>query len=273
MKKITIITSLLLQVCLMFAQEKIEVKPKKMKGTFYISWGYNREAYSNSDIRFKNTTTDNYDFTLVNAAAHDHAGFNNGLKNFLQSDLTIPQYNFHIGYKFKDSKYNLGIEWSWDHLKYIVYDNTTIHVKGNIRGNQIDKDTFVSSNFVHLQHTNGNNYMMLSLVKMHHLYKNKYINLDGIGKVGMGPLVSYSMSTVLGQYYDTWFHIQGLVVGATVGARMDMFKYLFIQPSFQIAWADYMATAIGLDGAGRASHVFASYTFMVEGGFNIPLSK
>src|SRR5688572_15936151 len=101
---------------------KVEVKPRKMKGTFYISWGYNREAYSRSDIRFKNTTTDNYDFTLVNAEAHDKPGFNNGIENFIESDLTIPQYNLHLGYLFKD-KHNLGIEISWDHLKYVVFDN------------------------------------------------------------------------------------------------------------------------------------------------------
>ena len=263
---------ILLQVFTSFAQNTIEVKPKKMKGDFYISWGYNREAYSNSDIRFQNHTNDNYDFTLVNAAAHDKPGFNNGFSNFIHSDLTIPQYNLHIGYKFKNKR-NLGIEWSWDHLKYVVYDNTNIHVTGNIRGNQIDKDTFVSSDFVHLQHTNGNNYMMLNLVKFNQIYQNKYVNISSVCKIGAGPLVSYSISTVLGAQWDTWFRIQGLVVGGTVGGRVDLFRYLFIQPSFQIAWADYMSTGIGKDGAGRATHVFGSYTFMLEGGFIIPMTK
>jgi hypothetical protein len=251
---------------------KVEVKPQKMKGTFYISWGYNREAYSRSDIRFKNTTTDNYDFTLVDAEAHDKPGFNDGFENFVENDLTIPQYNLHLGYLFKD-KHNLGIEISWDHLKYVVYDNRTIHVRGNIRGNQIDKDTFVSSDFVHLQHTNGNNYLMVNIVKMQSIYKNKYINVNAIGKAGLGPLVSYSISRVLGEDNSTWFRIQGLVIGGSIGGRMDMFKYLFIQPSFQVAWADYMSTPIGTDDVGRSTHMFGSYTFMLEGGFNIPLSN
>ena len=38
-----------------------ELKPH---GSVYFSWGYNRE-YTRSDIRFKNTTIDNYDFTFV----------------------------------------------------------------------------------------------------------------------------------------------------------------------------------------------------------------
>ena len=254
------------------AQNSIASKSKKLTGNFYISWGYNREAYSNSDIRFRNSTNDNYDFTLVNASAHDRSGFSNGLAEFLKEDLTIPQYNLHIGYMFKD-KNNLGIEWSWDHLKYVVNDNTVIHVSGNIRGNQIDKETFVSSSFVHLQHTNGNNYMMLNIVKYHKLYSNKYIDVNLIGKAGIGPLVSYSISTVLGEQLDTWFRIQGFVVGGTLGSRINLFKYLFIQPSFQVAWADYLSTGIGKDGAGRATHVFGSYMVTLEGGFNIPLTK
>jgi hypothetical protein len=270
--KIIVVQALILVALSTSAQNKIDIKPKKMKGTFYISWGYNREAYTKSDIRFKNNTNDNYDFTLVDAAAHDKPGFNNGLNDFLSKDLTIPQYQLHIGYLFKD-KHNLGIELSWDHLKYVVYDNVTIHVQGNIRGNVIDKDTFVDPSFVHLQHTNGNNYLMLNIVKMHPLWKSKYVNVSAIGKAGAGPLVSYSISTVLNEPYDTWFHIQGLVVGGTLGARIDIFKYLFIQPSFQLAWADYIKTQVGKGGEGVASHMFASYCFMLEGGFNIPLSK
>ena len=245
-------------------------KPKP-KGTFYISWGYNRESYSKSDIRFKNTTTDNYDFVMENAEAHEKPGFNRGIKDFLAKDLTIPQYNLHIGYLFND-KHNWGIELSWDHLKYIVNDNVTVHLKGQIRGHQIDKDTFVTPDFIHLQHTNGNNYLMLNIVKAFPLWKNKYLDLMLIEKAGAGPLVSYSISTILGNENPGRFRIQGFVIGLNTAARLNMFKYLFIQPTFQYAFADYNDTELGADGIGRATHVFSSYCFMVEGGFNVPMS-
>ena len=38
------------------------------KGSYYITWGYNRSAYANSDIRFVGP---GYDFTLLNAKALD----------------------------------------------------------------------------------------------------------------------------------------------------------------------------------------------------------
>ena len=44
-------------------------------GTAYFSWGYNRDVYTRSDIRFVNTKTDNYDFTFLNAHASDKPDF------------------------------------------------------------------------------------------------------------------------------------------------------------------------------------------------------
>jgi hypothetical protein len=261
----------LLSVNYSIAQQNVTTKKK---GTLYLSWGYNREAYSNSDIHFKNTTTDNYDFVLVDAPAHDKPGFTDGIQQFLSNDLTIPQYNFHIGYLFNNKK-NLGVELSWDHLKYVVNDNTIMHITGQIRGNQIDKDTFVSQDFIHLQHTNGNNYLMINLVKAHQLFKYKSFSIDLLGKVGAGPLVSYSISTILGNKNDGRFRIHGYVIGTSVATRINFFKYLFVQPSFQYAFANYLSTELGADAVGRANHVFSSYTFMVEGGFrfDVPFGK
>lgn len=272
MNKLILVLSLLLtSINSIYSQNKTTTTKK---GTAYISWGYNRESYSNSDIHFKNTTTDNYDFVIINAAAHDKSGFSDGLQNFLDEDLTIPQYNLHIGYLF-NNKRNLGIELSWDHLKYVVNDNATMHLKGQIRGNYIDKDTFVNPNFIHLQHTNGNNYLMLNLVKNYSIYKNNYFDVALLGKIGAGPLVSYSISTILGSHNGGAFKIHGYVIGTSLAARINFLKYLFVQPSFQYAFADYMRTEIGSDGQGNASHTFYSYTLMLEGGFrfNVPFNK
>lgn len=265
---------LLTHIFLIFAttSKAQNTKTINKKGTAYISWGYNRESYSNSDIHFKNTTTDNYDFVLVNAAAHDKPEFNEGLNNFLKTDLTIPQYNFHIGYLF-NTKRNLGIELSWDHLKYVVNDNANMHIKGQIRGNEIDKDTFVTPDFIHLQHTNGNNYLMLNLVKTYPLFKNKYCTIDMLGKIGAGPLVSYTISTILGSHDSGRFRVHGYVVGSSIATRINFLKYLFLQPSFQYAFADYLSTEMGQDRVGRAVHYFTSYTFMLEGGFKFDIGQ
>ncbi|WP_245859681.1 hypothetical protein [Spirosoma aerolatum] len=245
------------------------VKLGKMRGSLYFTWGYNRESYSRSTIHFRNTTTDNYDFTFIKASAHDRAD----MKDFYRLDnLTVPQYDMNLGYFFND-RHDLGIELSWDHLKYIVTDNQVIHVQGQIRGHQIDKDTLVTPDFVHLQHTNGNNYLMLNLVKRHKLWQTKHLQLSAIGKVGGGALISYTISTILGNQQEGPFHFHGVVAAMSGGLKLDIFRYFFLQTDVQGAWADYTNTRLGADQQGLATHHFYSLQYKYAFGFNLPLGK
>lgn len=238
------------------------------KGTFYFAWGYNRDWYSTSTIHFVNRTTDDYDFTFIDAKAHDKPDMNNywDIKR-----LTVPQYDMHMGYLFND-KHDLGIEIGWNHLKYVVTDNQVIHVRGTIRGQYIDKDTLVTPDFVHLQHTNGNNYLMINLVKRQKLWTNRYFQASALGKVGAGPLISYTISTMLGSHNDGRFHYEGWVAGASLGLRINFLKYLFLQTDLQGAFAKYTNTELGADRQGRAKHHFYSLQYMWAGGINFPLT-
>ena len=132
---------------------------------FYFSWGYNKDYFSKSDIRFKNNGSDNYDFKILNCKAVDRPGF----KSIFNTDISIPQYVYRLGYYFK-KKSQFGIELNFDHSKYIVYDNQTLRVTGQIRGRAIDKDTLVTNEFVHLEHTNGANFLMANMLYSVHLF-------------------------------------------------------------------------------------------------------
>ncbi|GAB3951919.1 membrane protein [Spirosoma harenae] len=245
------------------------IKLGKRRGSLYFTWGYNREWYTRSTIHFRNTTTDNYDFTFFKAQAHDRPD----LTDFYKLDnLTVPQYDMNLGYFFND-KHDLGIELSWDHLKYIVTDNQVIHVQGQIRGHQINKDTLVTPDFVHLQHTNGNNYLMLNLVKRKKLWQTKYLQLSAIGKVGGGILFSYTISTILGDVQEGPFHYHGVVAGMSGGLKLDFFKYFFLQTDLQGAWADYTNTRLGTDQQGLATHHFYSLQYKYQFGFNFPFGN
>jgi len=237
------------------------------KGTFYFFWGYNRNTYSRSDIRFVNHTSDNYDFVLHNAKAHERTDMD---RYWQIVRLTIPQYDFSLGYWFKNKK-NLGVELSWNHSKYIVNDNQVMHLTGDIRGKHYDLDTLVTPNFVHMQHTNGNNYLMANLSKRIRFAKWKFMEFDAMGKVGAGPMISYSISTVLNSTNPGRFHFDGIVVGTSAGLRVTMWKYFYLHTEVQGALADYFNVEIGADRKGRSYQHFYSLSWIWGGGLNFPL--
>lgn len=249
-------------------QAQTPATPAKNPGTLYLSWGYNREVYSKSTLHLSNHTTDNYDFTMVDAKAHDKSDFDNiGPIN----ELTIPQYNLHIGYLFNDKR-NLGVELSWDHLKYVVTDNQVMRLTGDIRGQHIDKDTLVTPDFIHIQHTNGNNYLMANVLKKTSLYKRPNQELSWQNKFGAGILYSYTISTVLGSHDPGHFKAQGYVLGLNTGLRYDFYKYFFVETIAQGAFANYRSTELGQDHQGLLTHHFYSAAISLHLGFNLPMS-
>jgi len=251
------------------AQDSLGLKVGKNQKTLYFAWGYNRDWYSASTIHFKNTKTDNYDFTFIDAKAHDSPS----MEQYWRLDrLTIPQYDMNIGVMLND-EHDLGIEISWNHLKYVVTDNQMIHVQGQIRGHYIDKDTLVTPDFVHLQHTNGNNYLMLNLVKRQKIWTSAHFELSGIGKIGAGPLISYTISTILSSVDSGHFHYHGWVAGTSLGLRFSIYKYFFIQTDMQGAFANYTNTELGADHQGLATHHFTSLQWIWAGGMQWPIGK
>ena len=254
-----------------FAQEQTPSIPsKKHTGSVYFFWGYNRDWYSKSNIHFKNDASDDYDFTLHNAHASDKPD----MQHFYQPDqLTIPQYNLHVGWFF-NKRPNLGIELSWDHLKYVVNDYQWMHVTGHAREQNFDgSSVLVTPDFVHLQHTNGNNYLMASFMKRFWLLDKKRLKIYAVNKIGAGVLWSYTISTVLKSYDKGYFHYHGIVAGSGVDIRIDIGKIFFLQGSLQGAFADYTNTKVGADRKGTVKHHFYSLQAIYGAGINVPLGK
>jgi hypothetical protein len=261
---------------LLKSQEETIKSESKKKGTLYGGWGYNKDWFSKSDLHFKNTSGeynpitknyDYYDFTVYNAKAKDRTGF----KDILRTDLTIPQYVYRIGYFF-NNKYDLGIEINFDHVKYVVKDYQTLRVKGNIQNQLIDQDTLISPiDFLHFEHTNGANFMMLNFIKRQHFITSKKDNhqLSGIAKIGAGIVIPKTDVFLFGQEVDNRFHIAGYCMGFETGLRYDAFKYFYLEYTGKIAFANY--TNVLVIGAGKAHHYFWTLENILVLGLQIPL--
>ncbi len=235
-------------------------------GNLYVTWGYHRDQYSRSDIHFKDNQTDDYNFTLDNAKAKDKPD----MHDLFRTPLTVPQYVINFGYFFA-KKSDWGIEVSWDHLKYVVVDNQMMHLKGDIRGKHYDLDTLVTPSFVHVEHTNGNNYLMVSAVRRIRVLQQTHVknHLSLLIKAGAGGLIPKTDSYIMGNHNDGPFRLSGFVVGSSVAARYDLFKYLYVEGSIKGAFADY--TSAKVYEQGRFKHTFFSVQYIWSAGINVPL--
>ena len=81
-------------------------EPLSKKGQMFVFFGWNRAAFSNSDIRF---TGNGYDFQLNNVSAQDRPT-KFGIVYINPGWFTVVQYNFRAGYFIKDN-YSISLGW------------------------------------------------------------------------------------------------------------------------------------------------------------------
>lgn len=207
-----------------FAQET-----EDRKNSFYIYWGWNRGFYSNSDITFKG---DNYNFTLDNVVAKDRQSPFDPKLYFSPTRLTIPQYNFRIGYFISD-KYNISI--GADHMKYVMVTNQMSKIDGQIAnsgtaydGTYSNQDFQIKPNFLLFEHTDGLNYENIELRRVDDVFKRKNLRFSVTEGAGIGVLVPRTNTTLLNYKRYDEFHLAGFGLGLVAGVNFEFFKHFFI---------------------------------------------
>ncbi|MBS1651236.1 MAG: hypothetical protein JSU07_04420 [Bacteroidetes bacterium] len=253
MSKITKAASLLVLLTLSGFSQLSNFKIVK-NGEFYFSWGYNTEWYTRSDI-YINQPSLNNNYVLKEVIAHDHKGWDSRL---FQTQLTIPQYNYRIGYFF-DEKQNWAFEINFDHTKYVVDSWQPLELKGTFHGRQVD--TIIQTgnpNFL-WQLNNGANFLEFNLVRKLKLVKlfNENIKLDGLIKLGGGPNVPHVQNTIFGVDNDPHFQISGWNVDFDAAVRVTFFKHVFVELYDKVVYAHYRNLHIASGGIGKQS--FACY--------------
>lgn len=235
---------------------------KKQKGTFYFSWGYNAEAYTRSTVTVSQPSLGNY-YKLNKVKAHDRPGWNDAL---FTKALTIPQYNYRIGYMFNNKK-DLGVEINFDHTKYIITDGQTIHVTGRRNNAPIDSNiVFNEANGFFYFLNNGANFLLFNLVKRWQGVENKAktIKIDYFGKVGVGPVIPHVENSFFGQKNDPLFQLGGWNMGAEAVVRSTFYKHVYLEFSGKLDYARYSNLKIY---KGHAKQAFGTAEAILSLGF------
>ncbi len=250
----------------LYAQNSVPEKAeKKQKGSFYFTWGYNKDWFSKSDLHFVKSGAGAYDFTIHDVRAEDRPNFD----ELFQKDISIPQFIYRLGYYFKNGK--IGIEGIFDHAKYIMIQDQVAHVTGSIHENAIDQDTILSPGFIKFEHTNGANFIMINLLLREQIVssKNNMHKLQGILKPGLGIVVPQSDVTIFGKRQNNYYHVAGYILGAEADLRYELGRYFFMETGFKGVFANY-TNVLTVDEA-RANHSFFCLEWIIGIGCRIAL--
>jgi hypothetical protein len=252
-------------------QSKTFFKHIDRKGKLFLTWGWNRSQYSNSNIHF---TGSGYSFTLHDVKASDKPTPFSADVYFNPSEITNPQYQYRVGYYFNDHwNFSLG----FNHMKYVMDQNQTVKIDGEI--NTIETTTYnkfysgdnivLADDFLMFEHTNGLNYISVQTERIDAFWvsKNKKFNANIIEGAGAGIIYPKSDVTLFGDRYDKW-HLSGYGLSAHVAVRFDFLKHFFIQTQLEggfINMPDVLTT--NHEGAKAKQNFFYLEEMISFGGY------
>ncbi|HET6994626.1 MAG TPA: hypothetical protein VFI06_06575 [Chitinophagaceae bacterium] len=256
-----------------FSQDKFSYNDKK-KGQLAISWGWNRGAYTNSNISFKGN---DYDFKLYHVKAHDVPTSMGSLYKYLQvTKLTIPQTDLRISYFLKD---NLAISFGDDHMKYVMTQDQTVRMKGNITrsGNYegvYDGNMTMTTDFLTFEHTDGLNYLNLELEKYFTWYHSKsgWCIISSMTGIGAGVLFPKTNVKLLDYARNDRFHISGFGTSVKMGLQGTFFKHFIIKAENKYGYINMPDIILHKKGiAGRAKQQFFFTEAYITAGVSFAL--
>ena len=267
---------LLLGQSFLFSQ-KIDYPKKEVqgeKGTFYFYWGWNRGAYSKSDINFSGS---DYNFTLSNVIANDRQSPFDPKVYFGFTKFTIPQYNFRMGY-FINEHYQISL--GADHMKYVMKTNQVSTIDGYISNSGTaydgvyDQQSFViSPNFLLFEHTDGLNYLNTEIRRSDILFDRKYFQLSVNEGLGTGIVLPRTNTTLLNNPRYDEFHLAGYGFGAVTAVKFTFFKYFIIQSELKGGFIHLPDIRTTINEEDRAAQHFWWTQYNVVFGLQFPIIK
>jgi hypothetical protein len=257
------------------AQEIIENSPHIRAKSFYLTWGYNRSNYEETDIRFYG---DDFDFTLSGVRGHDLPLPFEARTYLNPLRFTIPQFDFRVGYFLRE---NLSISGGWDHMKYrmLQYQRVTIEgvvspefsetYAGTYSGQTLD----LEPSFIRMEHTNGLNNVRFGIEYYSHLWSNKrndlHLELSLGGSAGL--MMPWTDAYVDGKRYKNWIHLSGWSISAQAALKLRFRNFFYFQYMHQNGYLDMTDIIFMDDSPNRAQQSLWYTERALSIGFEIPL--
>ena len=234
------------------------------KHTMYFSWGYNGEWYTRSNVYVHQPSLGN-NYKLNSVDAHDHKGWDDA--NFLSQPISIPQYNYRLGYVI-DEKRGIGVEINFDHTKYIISEPQGVHITGKLSDGNIDTTvTWIDKNGFYYYLNNGANFLLFNITKRWQRFSNKKgtLYIDLTGKAGIGPLIPHVQNAFFGKDNDPHFQLGGWNIGTEGDVKVTFFHRVYLEYGVKGDYARYSGLKIY---EGTAHQAFGTLEMILSLGVN-----
>ena len=252
--------------------EKTHQLKIKKKGKLYFYWGWNRGAYSKSDIRFKGK---DYGFTLSDVVAKDRQTKFSVDSYLNPGNITLPQFNARIGYFFKN---NWDISIGTDHMKYVVQTRQTVNISGNINdssspysGFYKNDEILLAEDFLSFEHSDGLNFVSAEIKRFDNILDLNKVQVNITEGFGLGFLLPRTNTSILDKERYDEFHLSGYGISSMIGLNLSFFEKFFIQTELKggyINMPDIRTTNSKADSASQ-SFFFREITLLFGGIINI----
>ena len=243
------------------------------KGNVFGGWGWNRAAYTESDIHF---TGEGYDFTLLDVQAKDRQTQFKAETYFGLKTLTIPQTNIKLGYFIRENiAFTLGV----DHMKYVMVQNQKVSFEGNISDetymNMVNENSVkLTPEFLTYEHTDGLNYLLAEIEFYQGIYASSFLDINAYGGIGAGALMPKSNVKLMGYPRNDAYHLAGFGTNIKCGAEVLMGNHFYLRGEAKLGHINMpsiVTRQASIDDRASQQFGFAAIDFMF--GFNIPPRK
>lgn len=275
--RIALITLFVITISSVFGQypgSRSSLTKTTAKGSLFFYWGYNRSAYTKSDLRL---VSDQYDLTLKGVKATDNP-YPFSARNYLNiKRITIPQFNIRLGYYFKN---NWSISGGYDHLKYVLSDGNQVQLYGhvdegydtvtNLSGNYYGESFITNQKTFHYENSDGLNYLRLELMHSMELYslgREKQLSIVWNAGIGSGAMLTFNDLRFAGREDRTTVSISGYGLSIHSGLRIEFFRHFFIQPAVSAGMIHLLRVRTrGNDPYAYAKQIFGYSEFNTVAG-------
>lgn len=204
------------------------------KGRLFLYWGYNRSAFTNSDIHFEGP---GYDLTMqdVTAADRPHRFSTDTYLN--PKYVWYPQYNYRLGWYIRE---DWSISMGLDHMKYVVDAGQEVNWEGElgVLTDERPATLVLDSAVLQYEHTDGLNLVSVDVDRYWKLWRSANARTDLRLYTGAhaGPVIARSDVRLFSEGMNNRFNLAGYGLGVQTGLHFTFLQHFFVRNTLRAGY-------------------------------------